>query len=284
MGYRYTKIKTSIWHNEKFRALSEHARTLFLYFLSYPHSNILGCYVVPPEYILHDLQWEKKRLKLTVLELSRNGFITLDEGVNLVFITNHFKHNYSLNPNQIKSAANLLKELPKSPMFADVCKMVPEPLRKGFESLSISVAVTGAVTGTVFKKKKALSSNGKKDTRPHLVSKIIDDLNEKTGKKFKATTKSTQRLIQARLNEGFTLDDFCEVHRKKTKQWKGDPKFESYLRPETLYASSHFDSYLNEPEPTPSKDLDQPPVIYTDKAAYEKATAEGKMNILFRRT
>ena len=77
---------------------------------------------------------------------------------------------------------------------------------------------------------------------------IIDFLNEKTNSKYKYTTKSTQRLINARLNEKFTVDDFKIVIAKKAREWGKDPVMHKYLRPETLFSASHFESYLNEKE------------------------------------
>lgn len=98
------------------------------------------------------------------------------------------------------------------------------------------------------KKENTLSSNG---ARPHIpYEEIIADLNTITGKRFSFTAKATQRLIRARFDEGRTLEDFKKVHRNKAA-WKDDPKFCAYLRPETLYAASHFESYLNEDNPDP---------------------------------
>lgn len=73
---------------------------------------------------------------------------------------------------------------------------------------------------------------------------IVEYLNEKANKNFKPTTKSTQRLINARLNEGFSLDDFKKVIDIKSSQWLGTD-MEKYLRPQTLFGTK-FESYLNE--------------------------------------
>lgn len=73
---------------------------------------------------------------------------------------------------------------------------------------------------------------------------IIDHLNEKTGTSYKASSKKTQSLIRARLQEGFTIDDFKIVIDKKSAEWMGDAKMEKYLRPETLFGTK-FENYLN---------------------------------------
>lgn len=76
---------------------------------------------------------------------------------------------------------------------------------------------------------------------------IIEYLNVKTGSKFKATTKPYIQAIRSRLKEGYTVDDFKTVIDKKCREWKGT-KLEKYLTPKTLFAPSHFDTYLNSNE------------------------------------
>lgn len=76
-----------------------------------------------------------------------------------------------------------------------------------------------------------------------LVPIIVSYLNDKAGTHYKAVTESTGRHIRARLNEGFTLDDFYKVIDKKVAEWKSTD-MEKYLRPETLFGSK-FESYLN---------------------------------------
>ena len=76
---------------------------------------------------------------------------------------------------------------------------------------------------------------------------IIEYLNMKTGSKFKATTKPYIQAIRSRLKEGYTVNDFKTVIDKKCREWKGT-KLEKYLTPKTLFAPSHFDTYLNSNE------------------------------------
>lgn len=76
------------------------------------------------------------------------------------------------------------------------------------------------------------------------IKEIINYLNEKTGSQYKATTQKTRDTIKARLNEGFTVDDFKIVIDKKVTDWKGT-EWEKYLRPQTLFGTK-FESYLNQ--------------------------------------
>lgn len=82
--------------------------------------------------------------------------------------------------------------------------------------------------------------------------KILDYLNQKTGKHYRSNAKTNRDLIKARWNEGFRFDDFEKVIDNMVAEWKGTgitfssgELAEKYLRPETLF-SGKFDRYLNE--------------------------------------
>lgn len=89
-----------------------------------------------------------------------------------------------------------------------------------------------------------------KGNDPPPYQEIIDYLNEKTGKNFKATDE-TKSYIDDRANDGYTLSDFQTVIRKKVAEWKGT-KMDKFLRPETLFGTK-FEGYLNQNETTRKK-------------------------------
>lgn len=78
----------------------------------------------------------------------------------------------------------------------------------------------------------------------NLIEPIIDYLNECTGKSYKSNSKIAISNINARLKEGYTLDDFRKVIQVKSTKWIGT-KWEDYLTPNTLFGNK-FESYLNE--------------------------------------
>ncbi len=82
---------------------------------------------------------------------------------------------------------------------------------------------------------------------------IIDYLNEKAATHYRAGSDKTKRLIKARYNEGFSLDDFKQVIDKKCKEWLGTD-MEKYLRPETLFGTK-FEGYLNQKESSSKKQM-----------------------------
>jgi len=84
------------------------------------------------------------------------------------------------------------------------------------------------------------------DTKQKLYVDIIGYLNAKTGSNYRATTPKTKQFIQARLNEGFTAEDFKTVIDNKCLDWLRNNDMKKYLRPETLFGTK-FESYLNQP-------------------------------------
>ena len=67
----------------------------------------------------------------------------------------------------------------------------------------------------------------------------------KTGKHFRKSIANTTRVINARIKEGFTVDDFKAVVDKKVIEWGKDERMKQYLRPQTLFGTK-FESYLNQ--------------------------------------
>jgi len=74
---------------------------------------------------------------------------------------------------------------------------------------------------------------------------IVSYLNERLGTRYRSSTAKTRKMIKARWNEGFRLQDFKDVIDKKAVEWIGNKEMEKYLRPVTLF-STKFESYLNQ--------------------------------------
>ena len=107
--------------------------------------------------------------------------------------------------------------------------------------------------------KESLSVNDSMDKKPSsanvLIAEdedenvriIIDYLNTKVGSNYRHTSKSTNKLIKARLGENYDIKAFFDVIDKKVADWKYDPKQSIYLRPKTLFSETNFDNYVNQP-------------------------------------
>lgn len=93
----------------------------------------------------------------------------------------------------------------------------------------------------------------------NLIKDIVEYLNEKAGTKYHYKTKDTQKHINARLTEGFTLDDFKKVIDIKCDEWLGTD-MEKFIRPMTLFGTK-FESYLNQKT---HKSIEDVPAWYAD--------------------
>ena len=93
-------------------------------------------------------------------------------------------------------------------------------------------------------------NNGSAEAEPKSIHKdVIDYLNGKIGARYKASSAINKRLIDARVKEGYKLDDFKRVIDNKVASWSHDQKMSKYLRPQTLFGTK-FESYLNERAPS----------------------------------
>lgn len=83
----------------------------------------------------------------------------------------------------------------------------------------------------------------KRDKEESIYRSVITYLNTKAGTNYRSTGSKTRTCINARLNEGFTVEDFQKVIDRKCAEWIGTD-FEKYLCPETLFGAK-FERYLN---------------------------------------
>lgn len=91
---------------------------------------------------------------------------------------------------------------------------------------------------------RADKEEDKEEDKDNLYSQVVSHLNEKAGTKYRAVSARTQKVINARLAEGYTLEDFVTVIDKKCAEWLGT-EWEKFLRPETLFGPK-FENYLNQ--------------------------------------
>lgn len=149
---------------------------------------------------------------------------------------------------------------------------------KNYEHLIGGVAVqTG--TGCTVEPPRGSRSNGygvavQTDTKDssikdNSVKDIITYLNSVISASYKYQSAITQKHIKARLNEGYTVEDFKTVIDKKVAEWKGT-EMAQYLRPETLFGSK-FESYLNAPQTTVKTTVKTATTHFENERQYTKA-------------
>lgn len=124
-----------------------------------------------------------------------------------------------------------------------------------------------------FNNKNALSFNNKNITKKKSspgkilnkkADRVIKHLNTISGKQYRASKASRENII-ARLRDGFTTQDCITVIDNKSQ----DPWFidnPQFMRPQTLFAPTKFESYLNDsPKTKKAKGNYTPDVKYETK-------------------
>lgn len=183
--------------------------------------------------------------------LNAKGFVIgFETGV---IVIRHWRiHNYVQSDRYSKS------ELPEAKCVElknKVYEVVGQPMNPDNTYMNTKCIQNGYNLDTQIRIDKIREEENRKETLCHVSHddadkshfEIIEYLNMKTGSKFKATTKPYIQAIRSRLKEGYTVDDFKTVIDKKCREWQGT-KLEKYLTPKTLFAPSHFDTYLNSNE------------------------------------
>lgn len=116
---------------------------------------------------------------------------------------------------------------------------------------------------------------------------IISHLNQKTGKRYSDKSNANRKLIKARWNEGYVLDDFKKAIDNMVAVWT-ETEYEQYLQPSTLFRESNFDRYINQtvnkPKPTTNvPDWAQKPVTRKEATAAEKQQMDDLRQRMLRR-
>lgn len=110
-----------------------------------------------------------------------------------------------------------------------------EGKKQGIESLGVEVQKVENPT--------QLNTNKENTNNKINYNNIVDYLNLKAKTNYRSTTPKTQAFIRARMNEGFTEEDFKKVIDNMCSKW-GGTDMAQYLRPETLFGNK-FEGYLN---------------------------------------
>lgn len=79
-----------------------------------------------------------------------------------------------------------------------------------------------------------------------IYKEIIEYLNHKAGTNYRVNSSTNEKLVSARLKDGYTLEDFKTVIDKKCAEWVNDSRMCKYLRPSTLFNATKFEEYLGQ--------------------------------------
>lgn len=242
----YRTIHLSFWTDAKVdEDFTPEDKYFFLYLLTNPHTNLLGCYEIGRKQMSIETGYEVAVIDKLIARFEQiHKIVKYSKTTKELLVLNWAKYNWTSSP-KFKSA--LIKELcyvkdRKFKGFLEEKVYGNDTVFEEKDTVSIGykypsdTSVTVTVTDTV--------NNKDKDKDINIIKNIIGYLNEVCGSSYRVTTEKTKKLIRARLNEGFTFDNFKTVIDKKHGEWAGTD-MEQYLRPETLFGTK-FEGYLNQ--------------------------------------
>ncbi len=226
-------------------------------------------FTIMPAVIRYDnrLRANEKILYSEILTLSRkngycyasNKYLSELYGVSTTiiskWISNLIKYGYLISENEYKAGTNYILRrklypanvndiLNKSSIYME--QMFNDHIEQKFNDHIEQKFKDNNTSINKMNNNKSNNSRAEPDNASKIPYKeIIEYLNKKADRDYRATSDKTRSLIKARVNEGFTLDDFKTVIDNKVLSWKGKADWDKYLRPQTLFGNK-FESYLNE--------------------------------------
>lgn len=250
-------VDTDFWKDdcvaEKYSAED---RYFFLYLLTNPNSKQCGIYHLPLRVIAFEMGHSRDSVE-SIIDRFEHRFknIIYNKETQEIAILNFLKYSIVKGGKPVEDC--IRKELEKvkdktliRAVYENMKSYMDENIAKNDKSIYINIK-------KIFKtfiNNININDNDNERIVPRIVNEsskkapyveIVDYLNEKIGARYSAKSSKTQTLINARMNEGFTLEDFKTVIDKKCNDWLKDTKMSKYLRPETLFGTK-FEGYLNE--------------------------------------
>lgn len=150
----YGAVDRRIWNDERFRSWDRDTRDTWIYLLTTPHGNRLGCFVLPAYYVADHVQIGVEAARDALQNLHDEERIVWDPDLRVVCIRNHLHPDYNplANPNVVTAALKDLSELPDSePCLQELLSAVRRWGKGHYEPLEDVLAerVTGTVCETV---------------------------------------------------------------------------------------------------------------------------------------
>lgn len=264
----YRPVQTSFWQDGFVMDMTPEEKYFYLYLLTNSKTSQCGIYELPYRIIENETGYNRETVEKLLNRFCDYGKIKYNKENKEIYVINWQKYNFSNSKNTLICINKELRKVKTHEFTEDylsdyqnsdsydesVFEVISEGLEGPYKPLAIPLEENK-------KKKKNNNKNNKEiykesseknselnesDSKKSIYREIINYLNEKTGKNYLPSTGKTIRLINSRLSEKFTLDDFKKVIDRKTEQWK-DTDMNKFLRPDTLF-SPKFEGYLNENE------------------------------------
>lgn len=240
-----------------------------LYLLTNPHTRLCGCYEISYKQMERETGYNVDTVKRILDRLENvHKVISFDEDTKEVLIYNWGKYNWVKSEKVYKGVlkdANAVKndkyryyivQMVNAPQ--NVVKMQINADYKQFKGENTQKTAQNSL--------KSSQKTANKDDLEQ-IRLIIDYLNNHAQKAFK-TSENSKKWIRARINEGYSIEDFKKVIDIKCEEWL-NTNMEQYLRPSTLFGNK-FESYLNQKPVKKSNVVISKPIYKQNEEVEEK--------------
>ena len=253
----YRNIHLSFWQDTKVTDdFTPEDRYFYLYLLTNPHTNLCGCYEISIKQMANEMGYDvKKVIKLIERFSSIHNLIRYSKTGRELLIFHWSKYNWTSSEKFRKPLLQEIQNVKTEGFREYLLKLFNgENAKYGIDTVSRkekyrintdcmdttdTVTDTDSITDTVSDAEADIDKSKLTE-----IKEIVQYLNDKCGTRYRYQTRGTREHINARLKEGYTVDDFKTVIDKKFEEWHGTD-MEKFLRPETLFAGK-FESYLNQ--------------------------------------
>lgn len=247
----YRNIHLSFWQDTKVTDdFTPEDRYFYLYLLTNPHTNLCGCYEISIKQMANEMGYDAKKVGKLIDRFSfTHNLIRYAQNERELLIFHWSKYNWTSSEKFRKPLLQEIQNVKTDDFREYLFKLFDGENAKygidtvfakeeyGINTNCMDTTDTDSITDT------DSETDADNSILPE-IKEIIQYLNDICGTRYRYQTKGTQEHINARLKEGYTVDDFKAVIDKKFDEWHGTD-MEKFLRPETLFAGK-FESYLNQ--------------------------------------
>ena len=206
-----------------------------------------GIWIPKEIWLTNELSLQEKVILVEIESLE-------DEEKGCFASNNYFAKFFNLTPSRVSQIINLLvqKQYLNVEYIKDgkqikerIIKIKRPPYPQVFNKLNRGIKyIKGGYLENCEDNNKSSNNIIKNNISNDILKEIVSYLNDKTEKNYRYNSKETIKLIKARINDGFTIDDFKKVIDNKTNDWL-NTEMDKFLRPSTLFGNK-FENYLNQ--------------------------------------
>ncbi len=223
----YRNVSLSFWEDIKIvDNFTPEDKYFYLYLLTNPHTNLLGCYQISFKQMINETGYNKDTIEKLIGRMEKeHEVIEFDFKTNEIFIKNWYKYNWTKSDKLLKNIEKLIQYV-KSDIFKEKMSKLIEKYRVsiGYQypmdtSVSVSVSDFNKINVknnkeliyNLFKEYIKLREDNKYNISETSINRLINKLNE-----YGKTDEDKIEIISQAINGKWK--DFYELKREEKKE------------------------------------------------------------------